>query len=66
MDNEYGVKIVMVSSWSYGFDRLANNRCAEATEQGYRFHSASPLNVQVHEGKTFYSQSFVFKKGGNH
>lgn len=62
--NKYGVKIVMVSSWSDGFNRLANNRCAEAIEQGYRFHSASPLNTTYKdEGKVLYSQTFVFEKG---
>lgn len=61
--NKYDIKIVMVSSWSDGFNRIANNRCAEATEQGYQFHSASPLIItQKDEGKALYSQTFIFEK----
>lgn len=65
--DKYSVKIVMVSSWADGFNRIANNRCKEAIEQGYRFHSASPLNATYkEEGKLLYSQTFVFEKGANH
>lgn len=63
--DKYDVKIVMISSWSDGFNRIANNRCADAVEQGYRFHSASPLNTtKTDEGKMLFSQTFVFEKGG--
>ena len=62
--DKYGIKIVMVYSWGDGFERLANRACAEVVEQGYRFSSASPLNVtQKAEGKSVFSQTFIFEKG---
>jgi len=65
--DKYSIKIIMVSSWSDGFDRIANKLCAEAVEQGYRFHSASPLNTtQKAEGRTLFSQTFILEKGANH
>lgn len=65
--DKYGIKIIMVYSWGDGFERIANKLCAEVVEQGYRFHSASPLNVtQKVEGKALFSQTFVFEKGANH
>lgn len=69
MDNKYEIKIVVASSseGAYYFDRSANIQCARLVKEGYRFHSASPLNVQIREtGKPLYSQTFIFEKGGNH
>lgn len=65
--DKYSIKIIMVTSWGDGFDRIANKLCAEAAEQGYRFHSASPLNTtQKSEGRTLFSQTFILEKGANH
>jgi len=66
--DKYGIKIVMIlASGCDEFNRAANRFCTGAVEQGYRFHSASPLNVtQKAEGKMLYSQTFVFEKGANH
>ena len=64
--DEYSVKIVMVSSGITHFNYEANTLCARATEQGYRFHSASPLVVlRDVDGKELYSQTFVFEKGAD-
>ncbi len=65
--DKYSVKIILVVSFSDGFNRVANNRFAEVTEQGYRFHSASPLAItKSNDGKTLFSQTFIFEKGANH
>ena len=62
----YSVKIVMVSSEITHFNYEANTLCARVTDQGYRFHSASPLVVLKDVGgKELYSQTFVFEKGAN-
>lgn len=62
--DKYGIKIILVSTWGYGFDRMANKLFAEAVEQGYRFNSASPLDItQDPDGKKIFSQTFVFEKG---
>lgn len=62
--DKYGIKIILVSTWSFGFDRVANKLCAEAVEQGYRFSSASPLDVTKDaDGKKVFSQTFILEKG---
>ena len=62
--DKYGIKIIMVSTWSDSFDRIANKLCAEAVEQGYRFNSASPLDVTRNpDGKKIFSQTFILEKG---
>lgn len=63
------IRLVLVSQDAHYFEQLANMRFEELVNDGFKFHSASPIEVteikdpESYRGyRTKYTQSFVLIK----